>query len=289
MMRLYFAAPLFSEAERAFNLSLTQGLDAVAHQFLVKVVKLPGGDPAEVVRENPEAFRDALRRAVPETRFRLERALDGLDVSKPADKQIALERLKEGMRDALEPFDLVAADLRRLVAQRLNIDEGKLARWAASGPRRAPVTAPVPQTRTVDVRHEIMALALSDPERLRDHVERIKSIVNADDALLGPFVADCERYAYDLDSILQHYTGRDDVAPMFEQLVQRVDTKKDLLGLALNRYVRAQLPPSAELSAALARAMRALSDPTATAEDLEHNRMEAERLVGLMQLHVALR
>jgi DNA primase len=200
------------DADEAGQKATLSGLDTVARQFLVKVVKLPGGDPAEVVLESPEAFKDALKRAVPETRFRLERAMSGLDMRKPADKQTALERLKGGMRDARAPFDPVADELRRQVATLLELNLEQLTAWANDGCRTLPITQARHMQprgdRLHNVRLQLAALTLRDPELTPRLLEKLEAVVPSGDPL-ATFCAACRCNPGDLDKALETLTDAD--------------------------------------------------------------------------------
>jgi DNA primase len=97
---------------------------AAKRKLELRVVELPAGaDPAELVqRGGPEAIEEAVSRAVPFIRFRVERVLESGDDSSPEGR----DRLVADLRPlfATLPPSAMRMELTRLVSGRLGLSEG---------------------------------------------------------------------------------------------------------------------------------------------------------------------
>lgn len=143
--------------------------------FRVAAILWPAGkDPADLLAlPDPRAVVEAaLAGALPETRFRLEAATSGLDLSRPEAKQAALEAILPRWL-AADPLDPVADELARLAADKLGLEAQSLAEWLGSRRRQAKTARPS--------RTETLGLAHSLPERIRTlELELIAQILQTD-------------------------------------------------------------------------------------------------------------
>jgi DNA primase len=97
---------------------------AARRKLELRVVELPtGADPAELLqREGADAMREAISRAVPFVRFRVERVLAGGDDSSPEGRDRMIEELRPVF--ATLPPSAMRMDLTKLVSGRLGLSEG---------------------------------------------------------------------------------------------------------------------------------------------------------------------
>jgi len=95
------------------------------HEIDVVVARLPqGADPAELAQKDPAALRDAVAQAVPFLQFRLERVLEGADVSTAEGRARAAERAMVVLAE--HPSDLVRDQYLMQVADRLRLEPASL-------------------------------------------------------------------------------------------------------------------------------------------------------------------
>jgi len=95
------------------------------HEVDVAVARLPGGaDPAELAQNDPAALRRAVVEAVPFLQFRLERVLDGADISTAEGRARAAERAMAVLAE--HPSDLVRDQYLMQVADRLRLEPASL-------------------------------------------------------------------------------------------------------------------------------------------------------------------
>ncbi len=115
------------------------------HEVDVAVARLPrGADPAELAQKNPAALRQAVADAVPFLQFRLERVLEGADVSTAEGRARAAERALVVLAE--HPSDLVRDQYLMQVADRLRLEPAALRPRVldlarSPGRTEAPVTA----------------------------------------------------------------------------------------------------------------------------------------------------
>ncbi len=146
----------------------------------LKVVPLPPGmDPAELLqREGPQAMTDAIARAVPFVRFRLERVLEGGDDSSPEGRDRILEELRPVF--ATMGPSAMRMELTRIVSSRLAVTDAvfeEMLSAARSQPRPAPAgPAGSPRQRPArarsgpasgrgDTERAFLALCIAAPEQ----------------------------------------------------------------------------------------------------------------------------
>ena len=95
------------------------------HEVDVVVARLPrGADPAELAQRDPDALRDSITQAVPFLQFRLERVLEGADVSTAEGRARAAERAMVVLAE--HPSDLVRDQYLMQVADRLRLEPAVL-------------------------------------------------------------------------------------------------------------------------------------------------------------------
>jgi DNA primase len=146
----------------------------------LKVVPLPPGmDPAELLqREGPQAMTDAIARAVPFVRFRVERVLEGGDDSSPEGRDRILEELRPVF--ATIPPSAMRMELTRIVSSRLAVTDavfeemlsaaGSRPRPAPPGPADSPRQRPArarsgPASGRGDTERAFLALCIAAPEQ----------------------------------------------------------------------------------------------------------------------------
>ena len=95
------------------------------HEVDVAVARLPhGADPAELAQKDPAALRRAVADAVPFLQFRLERVLNGADLSSAEGRARAAERALVVLAE--HPSDLVRDQYLMQVADRLRLEPAAL-------------------------------------------------------------------------------------------------------------------------------------------------------------------
>jgi len=111
---------------------------AARRKLELRVVELPAGaDPAELVQKGgAEAIDDAVGRAVPFVRFRVERVLASGDDSSPEGRDRMVEELRPVF--ATLPPSAMRMELTRLVSGRLGLSEGLAESLLAPGGAQSP-------------------------------------------------------------------------------------------------------------------------------------------------------
>jgi DNA primase len=106
---------------------------AARHKLELRVVELPAGaDPAELLqRGGPDAMREAISRAVPFVKFRVERVLAGGDDTSPEGRDRMIGELRPVF--ATLPPSAMRMDLTKLVSGRLGLSEGLAETLLAGG------------------------------------------------------------------------------------------------------------------------------------------------------------
>ena len=189
-----------------------------------RVVRLPPGlDPADVVQQQgAEAMRALLERAVPITRFEVERTLNRERLDTPEGREAAL-RTVAPLITRMEPGP-VQLDLIQLVASRLQMSESMTQEALRSTPRtngNAPAGAPRRVATSVDKREETERLFLARCLVIKEAGGRVLGELDLD----ATFSADLtRRAAHYLAEHLEHPgqalpAGADDLAKLVAQLV----------------------------------------------------------------------
>ncbi|MGH3733565.1 MAG: DNA primase [Acidimicrobiales bacterium] len=111
------------------------------HEVDVAVAKLPkGSDPAELAQRDPAALREAIEKAVPFLRFRLERVLEGANLSTAEGRARAAESAMDVLAE--HPSELVRDQYIQELVGRLGLDQNMLrarVRELAKNPRERSV------------------------------------------------------------------------------------------------------------------------------------------------------
>ena len=229
------------DSDEAGQRAILSGLDqAVGRKLAVRAVTVPGGkDPADaVLGGHTEEFRAALASGVSEVEFRFERVLARHDASS-LDGQAAI--LLE-LQDVLRPrtvFDPVSHEMRRLVVDRLRMDQRRLDDWLASRERRRVSQAEVRGMRQQRVEldsvrrveAEVVSLVLLEPrfmaERLAEVEAMLPDVAVGDDSPLAHLSDAVRRHGDDPDAVLTDVTGRPEGAMVLERLLGGGDDEEE--------------------------------------------------------------
>lgn len=134
------------------------------HEVEVAVAALPpGADPADLSRSDPGRLRAAVEEAIPFLGFRVERILDGGDLSTPEGRGRTAETALAAIAE--HPSDLVRDQYVMAVASRCGLDPDRLrSSLRAGGHRRVRMPdRPPTRTRTVTAETEALRLAVAHP------------------------------------------------------------------------------------------------------------------------------
>ncbi len=228
------------DADEAGQRAILSGLDqAVGRKLAVRAVTVPGGkDPAEaVLGGHLEDFKVALTRGVSEVEFRFERVLTRHDASTLEGQAAILGELQDVLRPRTV-FDPVSDEMRRLVVDRLGMDQRRLDDWLATRERRGVSQAQVRGMRQQRVEldsvrrveAEVVSLVLLEPrymtERLADIEALLPDVTAGEDSPLENLVAAVKRYRGDPDAVLAAVTGRPEGAMVLERLLGGEDDEE---------------------------------------------------------------
>lgn len=156
-------------AVRGFETALGSGLD-------LRVVALPSGkDPADLVRDGEvERLREAVAASRPLLQFRIERELEGFDLTEPEARGRAV-RAVAGLV-AVHPDEVARHEYAVLVARRTGVDVEVVERAVTAvrgeagrrGGHQAPAATPeAPLTGVEKAEQELLRLLLANDPRLR--------------------------------------------------------------------------------------------------------------------------
>jgi len=291
------------DADEAGQRAILSGLDQkIGNEFLIKAVSVPyGKDPADAVLEgNIEDFRQALENGLSEVEFRFKTVLGKYDPKTTEGKQNILNELL----DRLSPrdvFDPVAAEMRRLVIDYLEIDANRLDSFLSSKRKRKLNQTQVKGLETASKSSqiaifelEIMALVMLEPEQLEDNIATIQSsLPNEDLSILNEFINICKQNQYDDHAILEEYQNRDEGKILFERLFSqnnsdefKVDVKKHLkhlLSSLRELYLNAEKENMrSRLLARMSEVSQQLSNPELAAEDLQSYYQELQLIQQML-------
>ncbi len=238
------------DSDEAGQRAILSGLDqAVGRRLAVRAVTVPGGkDPADAVLGGHfEEFREALSRGVSEVEFRFERVLARHDAGTLEGQAAILAELQDVLRPRTV-FDPVSHEMRRLVVDRLGMDQRRLDEWLASRERRRVNTAEVRGMRQQRVEldsvrrveAEVVSLVLLEPaliaRRLAEVEDVLPDIGGAEDSPLSHLVAAVRRHGADADAVLAEVTARPEGAMVLERLLGgEEDDERFDLDLQLDR------------------------------------------------------
>ncbi len=234
------------DADDAGQRATLAGCDAVARQFVVKVAKLPHKDPAETVQADPELFRAALRSALPEPHFKINRACEGLDLNRSQAQIEVLKRLKSAMLGT-SPDDHVAAEIREEVSRKLELSPQRLNAWlgethSAAAPPSQKVARATQDDLIKALRVNIAALVLSHEAQLEASCTRLRQVLPVGDPL-AEFAERCADAEYDVIKIWGRLPEWPHVAGAFEHLTKGVSLPLSRFKADLERYIKLTEPP----------------------------------------------
>jgi DNA primase len=163
-----------------------------AHNVDVAVVALPAGvDPGDLAISDPDALRDAVERAVPFLRFRVDRVLEGADLRTPEGRARAAEAALGVIAE--HPSDLVRDQYLMDVAGRCEIDPDRLrGRLRDPSRGRRAVVDRAPSARralreTPEV--ELLRLLVSHPEEMEGWLDWLSEPLFRDELALAAYRA----------------------------------------------------------------------------------------------------
>jgi DNA primase len=271
-----------TDAIRAFNAA------RAGDRLEVRVVRLPGRDPADVVREQGAAAMHALLDgSVPVARFEVERAFEANDLETPEGRDRALAAAAPTI-GRLSP-GLLQDDLIRLAADRLQMSEsvthealrraagrgGSVSRrGAVDGTRGADRAArPTRMVTSVDLREDTERAFLARCLAVKEAGRAALESMDVDEAFGNDLTRRAARY---LVEHLEHPgqslpAGADDLARLVAELVIRAgDLAADSAALALERLALDKLRLDRRIAAA-----RRTGEPV-TALAVERQRVQDE-------------
>ena len=226
------------DSDEAGQRATLRGCDAVARRFVVKVVKLPSKDPAETVQEDPELFRTALKNAISEPRYRLERACEGHDTDTAQGQRQVLGQLKPAMSALDNP---VAAEVRQEVIRKFGISLAHLNTWLGDLHAAPPPSPQVARSTRADLvkalRVNIAALVLSHEAQLEASCTRLRQVLPVGDPL-AEFADCCAEANYNVVKIWKRLPEWPHVARALEHLTRGVNLPVTRLKVDLERYVK---------------------------------------------------
>lgn len=232
------------DADEAGQKAVLSGLDqAVGRRLMVKAVRVPHGkDPADaVLGGHLDEFKLALTEGVSEVEFRFQRVLARHDADSVDGQRQILDEL-QGVLRPRELFDPVAAEMRRLVIDRLGIAPARLDEWLTSRTAKRPSALEVrgmrgpatdlDQTRKLEA--ELVTLLLLDEARLPELAEQVAASLGYDSgdqaasgrsgggrrrSLLEAFVTDCLAGVSDPRNLLHEHAEGAEAALIFSRLL----------------------------------------------------------------------
>ncbi len=301
------------DADEAGQRAVLAGLDqSVGRRFLVRAVSVPfGKDPADaVLGGHVEAFRESLEHGASEVAFRFRSVMEAHDPDAPAGRKAILEALAPAMSPhGLD--DKVAAEMRRLVTDALDLDERQLLAWLDSRRSRTLDDTKlrgmqrrgVEPGGTDEIELDVMALLLGEPQRLKARLPSVLEQVPPElpDARLREFARICEEEAFDADRVLARYRERDEGTVLFERLFEhdhesgerRTQVERHLhtsLARLRERVLeRGAAPLRARLHERIDEIRRLLEDPELPPETLQACYRELAELQGALAAREAER
>jgi DNA primase len=287
---------LCQDPDAAGQEAVAKGTDALrasaGDRLEVRVVRLPGRDPADVVREEGAAAMSALLDAsVPVARFEVERAFEANDLATPEGRDLALA-VAAPIIGRLSP-GLLQDDLIRLAADRLQMSESVTheALRRATARVRAPArrtdggdagdraARPTRMVTSVDLRDDTERAFLARCLAVKGAGRAALESMDVDETFGNDLARRAARY---LVEHLEHPgqslpAGADDLARLVAELVIRSgDLAADPAALALERLTLDKL----RLDRRIAAARRAGEPVTALAVERQRVQEEiAHRLV----------
>ena len=301
VQKLYLAFDADEAGQRAILSGLEQ---SVGRQFLVRAIRVPHGkDPADaVLGGHVEDFRAALREGLSEVEFRFTSTLAKYDRSTLDGKKAILNDLLPVLRPR-DVFDPVAAEMRRLVIDKLKIEPARLDDWVNSKRQRRLDDTQIKgmerqrfnPTQVAVIELEVIALLLLEPGMLRKRLEVVESSLppSMEDSVLKEFHEICEACAYDDQQILSRYRERDEGRILFERLFTQAedeDMRIDVDGQidkSLSRLREMYLDGAKENQRArllerMEEVSRFLTDPNLPTDKLKHYYAELKEIHSML-------
>jgi DNA primase len=153
------------------------------HEVEVAVAKLPKGtDPAELAQKDPSALREAVASAVPFLKFRLDRVLDGANLSSAEGRARAAERAMDVLAE--HPSELVRDQYIQELVGRLGLSQDLLrarVRDLAKNPRK--------REDEREVANEPPPMRRAPSSRSRPGMEALRIVVHGPSVVRERFVA----------------------------------------------------------------------------------------------------
>ncbi len=301
VQKLYLAFDADEAGQRAILSGLEQ---SVGRQFLVRAVRVPHGkDPADAVLGGHVAeFRAALSEGLSEVEFRFTSTLGKYDRSTLDGKKAILNDLLPVLRPR-DVFDPVAAEMRRLVIDKLRIEPARLDDWINSKRQRRLDDTQIKgmerkrfnPTQVAVIELEVIALLLLEPGLLRKRLEYVQSSLppSMEDSVLKEFQEICETCRYDDQQILSRYRERDEGRILFERLFtqaededMRIDVEmqidKSLSRLREMYLDGAKENQRAHLLERMEEVSRFLTDPNLPTDKLKHYYAELKEIHSML-------
>jgi DNA primase len=212
----------------------------------VAVAKLPKGtDPADLAQRDPAALREAIEKAVPFLRFRLERVLEGAQVATAEGRARAAEAAMDVLAE--HPSELVRDQYIQELVGRLGLDQNMLrarVRDLAKSPRERVVR---------EIANEPPARRAPRTSMPRPGLEALRLIVHGPSAIKERFVA-----PYFLDEvqrdIFEALNTKANVSEVIDELERRGEDEQ---AQVLSELVVEELDRTFDVTAVIAQLIRA--------------------------------
>lgn len=298
------------DADAAGQRAVLAGLDrSVGRRFLVRAVRLPAGkDPADAVLDGDvEAFTEALRHGLSEVEFRFRSVLEAHDPDSWDGKRAILEDLLPALRPR-DVFDPVAAEMRRLVIDELEVDGERLDAWVNAQRRRGLDATQLKgmsrgrarPDQLTGIELEVVALLLLEPSRLGERLSEVEAALPPDleAERLRAFRELCAREGGDDRRIVAALAEWEHGAPVLERLMQHgseAEEGDEAARIDVDRHLEACLSRLRELALDAAKEgqrsrleermealRRELADPALPRERLDRAYHELRELQALL-------
>lgn len=238
------------DADEAGQRAILSGLEqSVGRQFYVRAVQMPqengvAKDPADVVLSGDVAgFQRALDGGLSEVRYRFERVLGKYDFKEEDGKIAILKELAPAMQ-ARAIVDPTASELRRLVVDKLELDEQRLDTWLKKQQKRRSNVSNLELqglSRNQDLNRqqrieiELMALILREPSFIAERLQWIDiALQEGQSSLLEEFQQHCRDCNFQSEAILRQYQNREEGHILFERLFSQDEEAEERGDIALH-------------------------------------------------------
>lgn len=238
------------DADEAGQRAILSGLEqSVGRQFYVRAVQMPqengvAKDPADVVLSGDVAgFQRALDEGLSEVRYRFERVLEKYDAKEEEGKIAILKELAPAMQ-ARAIIDPTASELRRLVVDKLELDEQRLDDWLKKQQKRRRNVSNLELqglsrqqnlNRQQRIEIELMALMLREPSFMAERLQWLDiALQEGQSALLEEFQQHCRACDFQSEAILRQYQNREEGHILFERLFSQDDEGEERGDIALH-------------------------------------------------------